>query len=188
MTLRLSPSDHARLVGERTGTAPRKPAASRVRGGHVAHDRGAALERDLLLAARPPWVHIQRTSPPWRLVRGADGELRPVVEEVGVPDVHAVVSGRAWVFDCKATGSERWELRQLKEEQRRHLRAAAAAGAMAGVLVRWDATMEVRWIGVEWFDTVERQPPGGRRVASLTAEEAAAVGRVVRGLRFWEAA
>ena len=155
----------------------------------ASYDRGQDFERDIRQAHMPAHVMLQRVSPPYRLVRTASG-LMPVVEEVGVPDFMGAVSGRAVVFDAKATAEPRWALRHLKPEQAAHL-ASWAPVAAAGVLLRFDRLLSVVWLpwsalAVPW--TAWAAERAGRGEASLTWEDATAIGREVRGMRWWEVA
>jgi len=155
----------------------------------ASYDRGQDFERDIRQAHMPAHVMLQRVSPPYRLVRTPRG-LAPVVEETGVPDFIAAVSGVAVVFDAKATGEDRWKLSHLTREQAEHLAAWAASGTIAGVLLRWDARQLVYWLpwsalGPLWHGWAAGLARHGE--ASLTLEDTAKLGREVRGMRWWEA-
>ncbi len=164
------------------------PTKARRASARAARDRGAEFEGDILHAHRPAFVYLQRTSPPWKYVRKGRA-LVPVVEEVGVPDFHAAVYGRAVVFDAKATGEARWSLKHLTKEQAEHLDAAIGRQVIAGVLLRFDATQAVYWLpwpalGPEWRAWWIGMAARGE--ASLTEADAGRLGVKGVGLRWWE--
>jgi penicillin-binding protein-related factor A (putative recombinase) len=167
---------------------PSRPTQAKRAAGRKAQDRGKALERDIRSGARPMYVYLQPTPPPWRYVRRGR-QLVPVVEEAGVPDFHAAVNGRAVVCDAKATGAERWSLSHLTVEQAEHLAEAEARGVVAGVLLRFDASASVYWLpwprlAPAWWTWHRGQAAHGD--ASLTEEDAAQLGVRIVGLRWWE--
>ena len=169
-----------------TDRAP--PTKARRAAGRAAQDRGKVFEREIRKGHRPAFVYLQPTPPPWRYVRKGRA-LVPVVEEVGVPDFHGGVHGRAVVFDAKATGERRWGLSHLTKEQAEHLDGAISRQVIAGVLLRFDSTQAVYWLpwpalGAVWW--AWHRGDAGRGEASLTHGDAAQLGESVSGLRWWE--
>ena len=161
---------------------------TRRKAGAAAQRAGASFEGDLLKAYRPQNVALQRTGPPWHYVK-TPGGLKVVIDEDGVPDWHATVSGHAWVFESKATSGATWEVKHLEQAQAEHLDRQRQAGAVTGVLLRFDATGVVVWMswlafGPRWW-AWWITPRAKAGTASLTPEQAASMGRVVVGLKWW---
>ncbi len=169
-------------------TDPAPPTKARRAAGKKAQDRGKVFEWEIHTGHRPAHVYLQPTPPPWRYVRKGRA-LVPVVEEVGVPDFHAGVHGRAVVFDAKATGESRWGLKHLTKEQAEHLDAAMGRQVIAGVLLRFDSSQAVYWLpwpalGPEWRAWWIGMAARGE--ASLAEADAGRLGVKGVGLRWWE--
>jgi penicillin-binding protein-related factor A (putative recombinase) len=181
-------------LGDENNTGPwpfldrAPPTKARRAAGKKAQDRGKVFEREIRKGHRPAFVYLQPTPPPWHYVREGKA-LKAVVEEVGVPDFHGGVHGRAVVFDAKATGEARWSLKHLTKEQAEHLDAAMGRQVIAGVLLRFDSTQAVYWLpwpmlGPVWW--AWHGGTSGRGDASLTEAGAGWLGVKVVGLRWWE--
>ena len=153
--------------------------------GRRAKSQGDSWEQRILEMPRPPHVHLQRTSPPWRYVKQGN-TLKVVVTEVGVPDFHGHINGAFFAFDAKRTEKDRWPLRDLSPEQAEHF-VLARLPDRVGVML--DLCGEVWWL--PWSGLCSRWQTwnagsSARGEASLTANDCNYIGRRVQGMRWWE--
>lgn len=165
--------------------------ASRRLSGRAARSAGASFEADVLRACRPPGIALSRVGPYTEVIHRG-GRLERIVPADAVPvvDFHATVAGRSWWWDAKSTRDPRWEWKCLDAAQADHLDRERDAGAVTGILLRYDATAAVYWLPWEAAGPVYRAWQGGRAArgeASLTEAGAAALGRRVVGLRWFDA-
>lgn len=130
---------------------------NRVEAGREGRRKGKKFEKDLndfheiLVATGQAAIHKAGPAVEW--TKGADGNASPTAVEKGPPDYIGVMNAQAVFFEAKTVpNKDQWTIPMKWLHQLIWLQSAAACGAIAFYLIRWDAHDEVR---LHPLDTVD---------------------------------